>query len=433
MMKGHSKGLVLLFATEMWERFGFYTMRALLVLYMVAELTEGGLGWSRSEAIALNGFYVGTAYLTPILGGYLSDRFLGQRRAAMIGAWLMALGYFLLVVRALPAFYCALGLAAVGNGFFKPCLTSILGQLYDKRDESERDGAYSIFYMGINIGGTLAGLAAGILLAQWGFYAGFATAGFGMLVGLAIFWWGKGRYLEDAGIAPKAHADSPHAKPLTAEERRRLWVIAFLFIVTTVFIAAWEQLSGLITLFIHNHVDRSVGSWEIPTPWLANVNPLLIVFFAPLISAIWAKLGQRRMDPYVGIKMGIGCATVALSFVVLSFMTRTGHNHWSLIMVQNVLVTIGELCVIPIGWAAVTRLMPPQYVSRVMGIMLGGIGLGSYLAGYIGSLVDVVGERAIFDAITIALAGVGMICFAVNPLLKRLDGSPELASLSKAA
>lgn len=424
MFRGHSKGLVLLFATEMWERFAFYTMRALVVLYMAAEVMDGGLGWSPKEAISLNGWYVGTAYLTPIIGGYLSDRFLGQRLSAMIGAWLMAIGLFALCVHAVPAFYAGLGLMAVGNGFFKPCLTSILGQLYDKRDESLRESAYSIFYMGINVGGMLAGLAAGILLSQWGYGAGFACAGAGMLFAVALFWWGKDRYLEDAGLkpCPKARV-AENREPLTEEERDRFWVIGFLFITVLLFIAAWEQLCGLITLFIDGSVDRSVGGWEIPTPWLANVNPALIILMAPVLGGIWAWLGKKNTDPSAVVKMGIGCFATAVGFLLFSWMSASLSPHWSWVVLANFFVVIGELAVLPISWAAVTKLAPQRYVSQTMGLMLGAIGLGCYLAGWIGSFVETVGEGAIFDWLTYSLIGMGVACFLANPLLKRKEGS----------
>lgn len=421
MFEKHSKGLILLFLTEMWERFGFYTMRALLVLYLVAEVADGGLGWSRHDAIALNGFYIGTTYMTPILGGYFSDRYLGQRRSAMIGAWLMAVGYFLLVFQLTPIFYSALTLVAIGNGFFKPCLTSILGQLYEDREESDRDSAYSIFYMGINIGGMAAGLAAGAALMVWGFYAGFLIAGAGMMVGVAIFWWGKGRYLEDKGLQPTFEERNEVKKPLTSLEYKRIAVILFLFAVTIVFFASWEQMSGLITLFIQNSVDRKVGGWEIPTPWLANIDPGMIVVMAPVLSALWTWLGTRHLDPYIGNKMGIGCFCMALSFLVLSLMIHYEHYHWSLILIEKFLVVLGELCVIPISWAAVTRLAPKAYMSRLMGLMLAGIGLGSYLAGWIGSWVDVVGEQTLFNSLIVTSGMMGLLCFAVNPILKKLD------------
>jgi len=425
MFIGHSKGLGLLFMTEMWERFSFYTLRALLVLYMVSKTLDGGLGWTRKEAFTLYGMYLGMAYVTPVIGGYLSDRFLGQRRSAMIGAILMAWGHLLMAVQSLPFFYAALSLVAIGNGFFKPCLTSILGQLYDDSTESHRDSAYSIFYMGINIGGMLAGFVSGWMLEAYGYDAGFAIAGLGMIIATLIFWWGQNRYLGDIGIKPTVKVVDHHAAPLTKEEKSRLFVVFILFLIVICFVTAWEQMGGLVTIFIQENVDRTIGNWTIPTPWLANLDPLFIVFLAPLFSILWVKLGEMEMDPFIGIKIGIGCLFLAGSFIILGYMVREiSENgtlpHWSWIVLNKFLMVIGELCVIPISWAAATKLSPKSYISRVMGFMLAGIGVGSYLAGRVGALVDEVGEQAIFDTITIALCLLSVICILLNGKLKKL-------------
>lgn len=426
MFIGHSKGLGLLFMTEMWERFSFYAMRALLVLYMAGHLLDGGLGWSRSEALTLYGFYIGMAYMTPILGGYLSDRFLGQRRSAMIGAAMMAIGHFLMAFNPLWCFYLALTLVAIGNGFFKPCLTSILGQLYDDRDESQRDSAYSIFYMGINIGAILSSFVSGWLMVTYGFDVGFASAGVAMVIGLFIFWWGKDKYLGDAGAKPQVKMVDDHVEPLTSEEKSRLGVVFVLFLITIMFIAAWEQMGGLVPLFIQDSVNRQIGDWTIPTVWLAHIDPLFIILFAPIFSALWAKLGEKGKDPFIGAKMGMGCLFLAASFVVLGFMTRqinadTAHlPHWGWVILNKLLVVFGELCVIPISWAAVTRLSPTSYISRAMGVMLAGIGVGSWVAGYLGSYVDEVGEQFIFDGITIALVIIAIFCWSINSKLKKM-------------
>lgn len=426
MFIGHSKGLGLLFMTEMWERFGFYALQALLVLYMTAQAVEGGLGMTYKDAIMLFHIYFAASYITPIVGGYLSDRFLGQRKSAMIGAVMMAAGYFTMTINDLTMFYLALTMVAVGNGFFKPCLTSILGQLYDDHDESQRDSAYSIFYMGINIGAWLSSIVAGILLVTYGFDAGFAAAGAAMLLGLGIFWWGKDKYLGEVGIKPQVKVKDDHVVPLTSEDWSRLGLVFVLFVITILFIIAWGQMGGLITLFIQDHVDRSVNGWTIPTPWLAQVDPLFIVIFAPIFSAFWAKLGEQGKDPFVGAKMGIGCILVAISYLLLGVASRQvlateGYMaHWGWIIANKLFVVFGELCVIPISWAAVTRLSPPAYISRVMGMMLAGIGIGYYFAGTFGSMVEDVGAQVIFDGMAIGLVVLAVICIAINPKLKRM-------------
>jgi POT family proton-dependent oligopeptide transporter len=420
MFKGHQKGLYLLFATEMWERFSFYGMRALLVLYMTARIADGGQEWSDGEALRLYGLYLGAAYLTPILGGIISDRYLGQRRSAMLGAWLMAMGHFCMAFNNLYVFYAALALVALGNGFFKPCLTSILGQLYDEEDESHRDHAYSIFYMGINIGAALSTWVVGLLRVNYGFDYGFLAAAFAMVIALIVFWWGKDKFLEDKGIAPSAQITNHHEAPLTSDEKSRLGVIGFLFVATIFFIAAMEQIGGLVTLFINSKVDRTFMGGEIPTEILANIDPFMIILMAPLLGALWRWLGTKGMDPFVGAKMGMGCLFMSSSFLVLRWMSQQDMPSWHWIVLNKLFLVFGELCFIPISWAAATRLAPKAMISRVMAVMLAGIGVGGYFAGYIGSFVEILGEEVIFYGFAVMTAGLGAVLLAVSPKLKRM-------------
>ncbi len=296
----HSKSLQFLVMTEMWERFSFYTLRSLMVLYMTATVLDGGLGWTRSEALSLYGFYMGAAYLTPVFGGYFADRFLGQRQSTMIGAFLMAVGHFLMAFSGLWFFYAALTLVAIGNGFFKPCLTSILGEIYDDASESQRDSAYSLFYMGINIGAFAAGIIGGWVLQAWGYDVGFSVAGVGMLISLLLFWWGKNKYLGTAGLKPQVKMENDHVKPLTSGELSRIGVIIFLFLMMILYFIAWEQMGGLVTLFIRDSVDRMAGGWQIPTPWLANIDPFMIIFLAPTLSFLWVWLGKPELRSLSG-------------------------------------------------------------------------------------------------------------------------------------
>jgi proton-dependent oligopeptide transporter, POT family len=417
----HSKGLRLLVMTEMWERFSFYTLRSLMVLYMTATLMDGGLGWTKGEALRVYGFYIGAAYLMPIVGGYFADRFLGQRRSTMIGAILMAVGHFLMAFNDLWFFYGALTLVAVGNGFFKPCLTSILGELYNDASESQRDSAYSLFYMGINIGAFAAGIVAGWALQAYGFDLGFTIAGFGMLLSLLLFWSGKNKYLGTAGLKPQVRKDNDHIKPLTAEQKSRVGVIVFLFLMMIFYFIAWEQMGGLVTLFIHESVNRTVGGWEIPTPWLANIDPFMIVFLAPLLSLLWVWLGRRGRDPFLGAKFGIGFALSGIAFLLIAWLSTLDRPNWGWMVLYKFIVVVGELCVIPISWAAVTNLSPVSYTTRMMGLMLAGIGIGSYIAGYVGSFVDQLGETFIFYCLMGGLFFFSIVCFAMNPKLKKMS------------
>ncbi len=422
-LSAHKKGLALLFSTEMWERFSYYAMRALLVLYMTARVFDGGLGWTKAEALELYALYVGATYIAPIFGGYLSDTFLGQRRATMIGAFAMCVGHFLMAFNDLPLFYTALVLIIIGNGFFKPCMTSILGQLYEDREESERDFAYSIFYTGINLGAALSGLVAGSLYTTYGFDCAFASAGVGMVISLLIFWWGKDRFLGDHGLKPN-RAEPKEFPPLTAQDKSRLAILVFLFLVTILFMVAFEQIGGLVALFINERVDRSIGSFTIPTPWLVYVDSLFIIFFAPILGVLWKKLGEKERDPFIGAKLAIGCLLSALSFVVLHWMSQQVHPSWGWIILNKFILVLGELCFIPITWAAVSTLAPSHYISRMMGLMLAGTGIGAFLAGRLGSLVDTLGEQVIFGGLATMLVVLAVICLAINDKLKKMAHHP---------
>jgi len=423
----HSKGLQLLFMTEMWERFSFYTLRALLVLYMAGKVSEGGLGWSKSDAITVYGIYMGVAYLTPLIGGYLADRFIGQRTSTMIGAVMMAIGHFFMAFNDIFFFYAALSLVALGNGFFKPCLTSILGELYDDAEESQRDGAFSIFYMGINIGGAISGFAAGWALKAYGYDLGFSIAGIGMLISLLIFWWGKDKYLGTVGLKPQVKMEDDHVKPLTAEERSRLWVVFFIFLLIVFTYIAWEQLGGLVPLFIRDSVDRTLWGLELSVPFFSSLNPIMIIFLAPVLSLLWLWLGKRGKDPFLGAKMGIGFLAMTIGFLLLGWMTSVVSqtdgmlvgSEW--IILFNFFIVIGELCITPISWAAATKLAPPSYTTRAMALMLAGSGIGAYLAGVLGSYVDSLGEIVIFYVLTGGLLLMAVFCFLINGKLKQLS------------
>ncbi len=423
MILKHGKGLKLLFMTEMWERFSFYSLRALLPLYLTARVMDGGLAWDRCDALLLMNNYLAMAYLLPVVGGYFADRFLGQRRSAMIGAVLMAVGHFCMAFNALPMFFTALALVSIGNGFFKPCLTSILGELYDDADESQRDSAYLIFYTGINVGAFIGGIVSGWLMENYSYDVGFSIAGIGMLIALFTLWWGQDRYLGDVGKKPQVKTVNHQPVPLTAKEKSQLLVVVYLFFMTIFFFIAWEQ-TGMLSLFIRDHVDRQFLGWTIPTLWLASLNPFFIIFFAPLLSLLWAYLGRRNLDPFLGVKMGIGFLLLALAFGLIGYKSMRPEisPHWIWIVIMQFLTTLGELCFIPISWAAVTTLSPRPYVTRMMGLMLAGIGLGTFLGGEFVSLtLDSLGETTIFFILTTGLFFFALVSFAMNPVLKRMS------------
>ncbi|HXV39330.1 MAG TPA: peptide MFS transporter, partial [Steroidobacteraceae bacterium] len=342
---GHPKGLFLLFVTEMWERFSYYGMRALLVLYAAAatHAANPGLGWAEPQALKLYAWYTGLTYFTPLFGGWLADNYLGQRKAVIIGGIIMALGQFSLAAPletlgtaaafSIPAlgiafpdtpitFYLGLLGLIIGNGFFKPNISTMVGDLYPQGD-ARRDGAFTIFYMGINTGAFLAPLVCSTLGEDpaYGWRVGFFAAGIGMSLSVIIQLAFSTRYIGNVGVEPAARRSLKMAggtkHPLTAVERDRLRVIFVIFTFVVIFWATFEQAGGLLNLFADKYTDRSVGAFTVPTGWFQSLNPLFIVLLGLPFSMLWSKLGERGKNPATPVKMYLGLAQVALGFIFL--------------------------------------------------------------------------------------------------------------------
>jgi POT family proton-dependent oligopeptide transporter len=293
---GHPKGLFLLFSTEMWERFSYYGMRALLILTLVAatESANPGFGMTNGDALILYGYYTGLVYAATLVGGAVADNLLGQRRSILLGGTLMAIGQFTLFAatpHSLSLFYVGLGFIICGNGLFKPNISAIVGDLYPQGD-ARRDGGFTIFYMGINLGAFIAPLITSTLgeSDSWGWRYGYLAAGIGMTISVLLQLLLAQKYLGDLGKIPgrlAARSASGQPQPLTKVEFDRLRVILFLFIFVTMFWLAFEQAGGLMSLFAAEHTDRMVGSFEIPAGWFQSLNPLFILSFAPLFAWLW--------------------------------------------------------------------------------------------------------------------------------------------------
>lgn len=421
--KAQPKGLYLLFMTETWERFSFYAMRALLVLYMTAVIEQGGLGWSNEYALRIYGYYLGFAYITPILGGYIADTFLGQRKSVLIGGVLMAAGHALMAINDLNAFYAALFLISLGNGFFKPNVTSILGGLYEPND-SRRDAGYAIFYMGINLGGAFAGFVSGHLQQAYGFDAGFLAAAIAMILGLGVFWWGqRGHYLGDVGTQAHCASKNSAKQPLSAIEIDRIGVIFALTLSVFFFVIAFEQAGGLLNLFANKWTDRHFFGVEIPAAYFQSLNPIFVVLLSPIFSFLWTRLGSK--NPFVSLKVALGLLLTAAGFVLLWWVTpcdvleteRGCHSVW--LIPFNGLVTAGEICILPVIWSAVSKLAPRQYVSSLMAIALFAIGAGGWVAGSIGSMVDDMGPANIFFMIAVVCVVIAGVMGLVTPFLRK--------------
>jgi len=419
---GHPRALSYLFATEMWERFSYYGMRALLVLYMVKYLFEPehagtviGLAALKRTlempfgpldiqplASQIYGLYTGLVYLTPIFGGLLADRVLGHRRTVVIGAILMALGHFMMAFE--PLLLLALLALILGNGAFKPNMSAQVGALYGPGDP-RRDRAYSIFYVGINLGAFLAPLVCGTLGEEAGWHYGFAAAGVGMLIGLAI-------YLVAAPLLPPDRPTTTAAHmPLTREDRRALAALLALFVPVTFFWATYEQQGNTIALWADTHTDRTINllfwSGEIPTTWFQAFNPFMIFCFTPLVVGLWARQARRGSEPATLTKMALGCFGVTASNLIMALAALyvgDGKASWLWLFAYFVVITLGELYISPIGLSLVSKLAPAKIISMMMGVWLATSFTGNFIAGYLGSFWSQM-DKVHFFLMIAAIAG----------------------------
>ena len=417
MFKQHPKGLYLLFTTEMWERFSYYGMRAILSLYMLKALF-----YNTAFTSSVYGYYTGLVYLTPLIGGYISDRYWGNRKSIITGGVLMALGQFALAIssylyvpQSVPMansffvfdsqtafFLIGLFLLVMGNGFFKPNISTMVGLLYQEGDD-KRDSAFTIFYMGINLGA----LIAPIIIGGFGdtgnpvnFMYGFLAAGCGMLLGLTIFILGKKKYLVDpegnaVGEKPIHKYDYEGCKdePLTWIEKQRIMVIVILAFFGIFFWSAFEQAGVSLTFLAEQHVDRVVTSinFVIPTAWFQSVNPLAILLFAPFFAGLWIYLKDRGREPSIPLKMAAGLCLLSVGFMILVFASKTLDGGAATIsplwlVGAYVLFTFGELCISPIGLSMVSKLSPAKFCCLMMGVWFLTSAFANILAGQLSTL-----------------------------------------------
>jgi proton-dependent oligopeptide transporter, POT family len=433
---GHPRGLAFLFTTEMWERFSYYGMRALLVLYMVNYLfaperfdTVIGLAALKRMHEALSGpldvqpfsslvygDYTMLVYLTPILGGFLADQLLGHRRMVVIGASLMAIGHFMMAFE--PLFLFALVFLILGNGAFKPNMSAQVGDLYAAGDP-RRDRAYSIFYVGINLGAFLAPLVCGTLGERVGWHYGFAAAGVGMLTGLAIYLYASPH------LPPDRIALRTERPPLTRDDRRTLVALAVLFVPTMLFWATYEQQGNTIALWADTQTDRTIGlpgwSAEIPTTSFQAFNPFMIFAFTPLVVALWAWQAKRGREPSTLTKMALGCFGVTLANLIMAaaaWHAGGAKASWLWLLGYFVVITVGELYISPIGLSLVSKVAPAKLLSMMMGAWLATSFGGNFLAGWLGSFWSAMDKTQFFLMIA-AIAGVaGLVIAAFNRPLR---------------
>ncbi|KGQ18016.1 Amino acid/peptide transporter [Lysobacter dokdonensis DS-58] len=405
-------GLAILFFTQMWEIFSYYGMRTLLVYYMTKQLL-----FSQQHASMVYGAYIATFYFTPILGGIVSDRWLGRKRSVIIGAVVMSFGHFLMASESL--LYFALAAIALGNGLFLPSLPSQIDDLYAK-DDPRRGSAYNFYYVGINVGGLLAPLVCGTLGELYGWHYGFGAAGVGMLAGLVIYTLG-GRWLPPE--RPKAKDLAPADRmPLSSMKQRVLTLIA-VGLCVMVFRGAYEQSGNTIALWADVGLDRNAGGFVIPMTWFQSLNPFLVIFLTPLLVAMWTKQANRGQEPAPAKKMAMGAFGVSIAFLLLALVDASaqGHAHWVWLAAFFVLFTAGELFILPIGLSLFARLAPAGYAATSIAAWYFASFGGNLLAGALGTLWSAMAHAAFFALMAGVAALAGVLLRLLHPAVVRAE------------
>jgi POT family proton-dependent oligopeptide transporter len=447
---GHPRGLSTLFFTEMWERFSYYGLRAILILFMTASLAEGGLAFPVAKAAAIVGIYTAAVYLMALPGGWVADRVIGQRRAVLVGGAIIAAGHFSMAIAGLPTFYLGLLLIILGTGLLKPNVSAMVGELYEEQEGARRDAGFSIFYMGINLGAFIAPLIVGGLGQRVNWHAGFAAAGVGMLFGLVQYTLG-GKYLGEVGMYADGTVEERRANMrkliyaviaflaligiliyfrvsvqtvakagtavivgstalyflyvfvaggLTREEKGRVGAIAIFFLAAALFWSGFEQASTSLNLVAQRLTDLNVGGWDVPASWFQSINPLFIISLAPVFAWLWVWLSRRNREPSSPRKFSFGLILLGLGFLVVMFGTMrvaagsvTKMGPWWLILTYF-LHTTGELTLSPVGLSTVTKLSPHRMVGQMMGIWFMAASLGNLLAGLMAAQIGAKGAEA---------------------------------------
>ena len=480
---GHPRGLSTLFFTEMWERFSYYGMRALLILFMTAPIAAGGLAFDTATAGAIYGLYTSMVYMTTLPGGWVADRLIGQRRAVLYGGIIIASGHFCMAFSSLSTFYIGLFLIVIGTGLLKGNVSVIVGQLYAK-DDVRRDAGFSIFYMGINLGALIAPLVCGYLGQKVSWHVGFAAAGVGMTLGVIQYLLGAGN-LGEAGLYPAAPASpeagarlrrnttvvgavlaialvafgigaSTGAIPITArqvadaagvlllaivvvffgwlfassnwtpDERKKLYAIGTLFLAAALFWSVFEQAGSTLNLFADRNTATVMFGWSFPSSWFQSMNSLFLWFFAPVFAWLWLSLGRRRREPSSPAKFALGLVLVGAGFAILIWAAKMAEQGvmvsplW--LTATYLLHTWGELCLSPVGLSAMTKLAPMRIGGLMMGVWFLATSVGNFVGGRVSSFYESWPLPSLFGAVGLFAIGAGVLLFLSVKPIKRLMG-----------
>ena len=485
---GHPRGLSTLFFTEMWERFSYYGMRGILILFLVAAVQTGGFGLTDRTAAAIYGLYTGIVYLMALPGGWVADRILGQRNAVFVGGCIIAAGHFSMAIPAVPTFYGGLVLIVIGTGLLKPNVSSMVGDLYPV-GSPRRDAGFSVFYSGINLGALIGPLVCGYLGERVNWHLGFSAAGIGMVFGLIQYRLG-GKYLGNAGLrAPRDKADKSNAPAdrrairslaigcavvvavvvgavalqaagvvqlelyaiakgtgyfmlglaivyfaalilftkLSVAEKKRIAVIFVFFMAAVLFWAGFEQAGSSLNLFTDRMMNRDLFGKTIPTSWFQSVNSMFLIVLAPVFGALWIKLGRRQ--PSTAAKMGYGLLFLAVGFLVLAWAATFAVNGVKVGMIWMILTyllhTAGELCLSPVGLSSVTKLAPRKLGGQLMGTWFMGTALGNLIAGLAAGGFEGMSVSQLFAAVAKVTGVAGLVLLVFAKPIRRLVGGAE--------
>jgi POT family proton-dependent oligopeptide transporter len=467
---GHPRGLATLFLTEYWERFSYYGMRALLILFMTASLERGGLGFDVVKAGAIYGIYVGMAYLVTLPGGWIADRLMGQRKAVLYGGLVIAAGNFALAIPLTLTFYLGLGLIVIGTGLLKPNVSTMVGQLYGQ-DHSRRDAGFSIFYMGINLGALVSPLVCSYLGEKINWHLGFAVAGVGMTAGIIQYYAGW-KHLAGVGAPPQDTFSAKRRlrislglalllillavglgltgvfkitatglskslglmlfiivvvtfswlfsmKGWTPLERKRLEAVLVFFFASALFWSLFEQAGSTLNLFAELNTNRSLFG-GFPAGWFQSEEPMFVILMAPVFAWLWVNLG--RWEPSTGSKFATGLLFAGFSFLILVPVAGRINNSPLWLTWSYLLVTVGELCLSPVGLSVTTKLAPARVAGLMMGFWFLSDAVGNYIGGTLASFYHSYPLPRLFGTVAVTAIGAGLAMFLLVPFMKRLMG-----------
>ncbi|MEE1929350.1 peptide MFS transporter [Streptomyces sp. TRM 70351] len=478
---GHPRGMATLFLTEMWERFSWYGMRAILVLYLIAGVLDGPLEDRETLAAAIYGVYNAVVYMTSMPGGWVADRLWGARKAVLVGGIVIAAGHYVLAVPNNATFFVGLGLIAIGTGLLKPNISAMVGGLYEGQSSARRDAGFTLFYMSINIGALAAPLIVGSLGQKVNWHLGFGVAGVGMTLAVIQYVLG-GKHLGDVGRHPTNPASAEERRRvlnrvllwsglavaallldlalgtftvehivnvlavlgivvpvgyfwtmfrspnLTARERPKVVAFAWFFVTAVLFWMIYDQSGSLLTIFADQKTDRSIGGWEFPASWFQSVNPTYVIILAPLFAALWVRLARREREPSTPVKFGLAMLLIGGSFGLMGLAgaaaasSDTGQVTVFWLLGVYLVQTLGEMCLSPVGLSLSTKLAPKEFVSQIMGLWFLATATGNALNGWVTRLNGPLGDTLYYGMWAVVAVAAGLAFMAGSRKLRVLMG-----------